>query len=93
MFDPSSPTTHVGDYRTHEAEFLNAAEAAAYLHMELSTLYKYTSLRLVPHYKRSGKLLFDVKELATWLRRGRRDVINEHSAINHMTTNRKRGTK
>lgn len=47
---------------------LTAAEAAAYLGVSLSCLYKWTMNRVVPHYKPNGKLCyFERAELEKWM--------------------------
>lgn len=52
-------------------EVLTSREAANYMGVSLSCLYKMTMARRVPHYK-SGKLCyFNRSELEGWLMRGR----------------------
>lgn len=49
---------------------LNIEEAALYLKLKVSYLYKLTSKRLIPHFKASGKVLsFDRVALDEWRRR------------------------
>jgi len=40
--------------RLHPSRPLNSIEAARYLHVSLSTLYKLTSRSAIPHYKSAG---------------------------------------
>ena len=42
--------------------FLSSHEAAAYLKISLSTLYKFCSAGKIPYYKPGGKLLLFLKE-------------------------------
>lgn len=44
-------------------EILNADEAASYLSITKSTLYKHTADRKIPHYKNGKKLYFKRTEL------------------------------
>ena len=55
-----------------EKEFLTTKEAAAYLGMALSYLYKLTSKKSIPFYTPTGKkLYFKKSELDEWMNRGR----------------------
>ncbi len=50
-------------------EVLNLEEAATFLGIKRSTLYKMTSLNQIPFYKPSGKLIFfDKSTLLEWVR-------------------------
>ena len=46
---------------------MNVEEAANFLHLTPSTLYKKTSEGTIPHRKLGKKLLFDRGELAAWV--------------------------
>ena len=51
---------------------LTATEAAAYMGVSLSCLYKWTMERVVPHYKPNGKMCyFNRLELEQWLQNNR----------------------
>ena len=53
-------------------EVLTSAEAALYLGMSRSYLYKLTMRREIPHYKPMGKLCyFNRRELEEWLQSNR----------------------
>jgi excisionase family DNA binding protein len=53
-------------------EYLSFDEAAKYLKLSKSTLYKHTSAGNIAHYKPNGKLiLFKRKDLDCWLARSR----------------------
>ena len=49
-------------------DVLTSREAAIYLGVSLSCLYKWTMERVVPHYKPNGKMCyFNRKELEQWM--------------------------
>ena len=52
-------------------DILNVSEAAAFLKLQISTLYEKTAARLVPHFKKGNRLYFYRKDLEEWLREGR----------------------
>lgn len=55
-----------------EKEFLTTKEAAAYLGMALSYLYKLTAKKSIPFYTPTGKkIYFKKSELDEWMNRGR----------------------
>ncbi len=51
-----------------QKEILNFDEAAAYLSMSKSTLYKLTSKKEIPHYKPNRFVFFERAELDGWIR-------------------------
>ncbi|AXE17960.1 hypothetical protein DR864_09540 [Runella rosea] len=51
-------------------ELMGTAQAAVFLNISEATLYKYTSMRLIPFKKRSQKLYFSKKDLLQWLEVG-----------------------
>ena len=66
-------------------EVLNLEEAAAFLGVKKSTLYKMTHLSQVPYYKPAGKLIFFEKSaLLDWVRNVKvksEDEIREEAAL------------
>jgi excisionase family DNA binding protein len=57
---------------------LNHEEAASYLRISRSTLYKLTSSRSIPHYKPGGKLVyFKPEDLDRWLESNRVETDSE----------------
>ena len=48
-------------------EIFNMAQAADYLGLAKSTIYKMTSSRLIPHSKVSRKIIFMRNELEDWI--------------------------
>lgn len=59
---------------------LTSDEAALYMGISKSTLYKWSMSRRVPHFKPSGKLLFFNRlELEDWLQRNRVSTDDEIS--------------
>jgi len=62
-------------------EVLNFAEAAIFLEMSESYLYKLTSAQKIPHYKPLGKLCyFNRFELQEWLMRNRINTVEDIEA-------------
>ena len=51
-----------------QKEILNFDEAAAYLNMSKSTLYKLTSKKEIPHYKPNRFVFFERSERDKWIR-------------------------
>lgn len=57
---------------------LTLEEAAAFIGVAVSYLYKLTSTQQVPHFKPRGKMIyFDRSELEEWLRQGRVNSIGD----------------
>ena len=55
---------------TNQTKPLNLVEAAKFLDLSRSHLYKLTSERKIPHFKPNGKkIYFDKSELVQWLKR------------------------
>lgn len=46
---------------------MTSVEAADYLKISLSTLYRHTSRKTIPHFKPGRKLLFEKRLLDEWL--------------------------
>ncbi len=60
---------------------LTFEEAASYMGMSRSYLYKLTATKQIPHYKPGGKMLFfERAELEAWLLSRRVDTTDEVSA-------------
>jgi len=56
--------------RTHQVKPRTLVEAAKFLDLSPSHLYKLTSERKIPHFKPNGKkIYFDESELVQWLKR------------------------
>jgi excisionase family DNA binding protein len=47
---------------------LSIAEAADFLGIKKSTVYKYTRLRTIPHVRLGARILFDPERLDAWVR-------------------------
>ena len=52
----------------YQKEIFNFDEAAAYLNMSKSTLYKLPSKKEIPHYKPNRFVFFEKAELDKWIR-------------------------
>ena len=73
---------------------LTLEEAAIYLDISRSHLYKLTSKSEIPHYKPQGKrVYFSKPELDKWLLRNpiKTNEEIEQQATNHVTLGKKRG--
>ena len=65
-----------------EKVFLTTKEAAAYLGMALSSLYKMTSKKRIPFYTPTGKkIYFKKSELDEWMNSSRVATNNEIESI------------
>jgi len=49
-------------------QLLNVAQCASMLDLQKSTVYRMTSLKKIPHYKRGGRLYFSRQEVLEWLK-------------------------
>lgn len=73
---------------------LTATEAAAYLGVSLSCLYKWTMNRVIPHYKPNGKLCyFEREELEKWMLSNRVSTEQELETKAQMMASKKGGIK
>jgi excisionase family DNA binding protein len=48
-------------------KYLDIGKASAYLNIAKSTLYAYISRNKVPHIKLGDRVLFDAKDLDSWI--------------------------
>jgi excisionase family DNA binding protein len=72
---------------------LNLSEAAKYLDISESHLYKLTSTRQIPHFCPQGKkLYFRREELDQWLQRNRQSSTDEidREATNYLIRNKRK---
>lgn len=60
-----------------EKNVLNIEEVSQLTGLSKSTLYKSTSNRNIPHYKKSKHLFFDRLEIESWLKSNRVKTANE----------------
>lgn len=65
-------------------EVLNLAQAAEYVSLSKSAIYKKTSERNIPHFKQGKKLYFKRSELDAWLTELK---ISTHAEIEREATN------
>lgn len=76
MTDTNNAPVYNQDFSNKE--MLTTEEAAAYLRVSKSYLYKQTSKKLIPYYKPTGKLCYFKKsDLDAWLMTGRVLTQNE----------------
>lgn len=74
-------TAIAGSLLLCQKELLTSEEAARYMGISLSHLYKLTAAREIPHYKPTGKLCyFKRKELEAWIQKIRIDTSEELDA-------------
>lgn len=71
---------------------LNVTEAAAFLHLSVSTLYVKVCRREVPYNKQGKRLYFYKSELDEWVRKGRKKTASEiqEEAGQHVLSARRR---
>ncbi|TKC00165.1 helix-turn-helix domain-containing protein [Pedobacter cryophilus] len=71
---------------------LDVKQASKYIHLSVSRVYKFTSEKEIPHYKKGKRLYFKKTELRDWLMttkiKTRADI--EKEAINYIIRNPRR---
>ena len=68
--------------------YLSLEEAADYLSYTKSSLYQFTSKRLIPHYKFGRKILFKVSELNDFIEKHRiapKSEIKQQALDSHLS--------
>jgi excisionase family DNA binding protein len=72
----------------YQKPYLSLEEAADYLSYQKSSIYQFTSKKLIPHYKIRKKLLFKESELIEFVESHRIQTIDEikQQAINDYTS-------
>jgi len=60
-----------------EDSFLDAPASAAFIGESLSSFYRRTSNKELPHYKRGKRIFCKQSELKTWLEAGKQPTRNE----------------
>jgi excisionase family DNA binding protein len=74
---------------TLQKEYLSLSEAAQFLGISESSLYKLTSSRSIPFYKPNGKLVvFSRKDLESWLTRNPKPALDVPSMHNSHPKNK-----
>jgi len=68
--------------------YLNVVETSIYLGLQISTIYSYTSKKVIPFYKIRRKILFKVSELNEYIENHRVKTTAEieQEAINNIVT-------
>jgi excisionase family DNA binding protein len=77
-------TSHTVIQTTSVTEILNLERAAEYISLSKSAIYKKTSERNIPHFKKGKKLYFKRSELDEWLTQNR---IKTNSEIDQQANN------
>lgn len=52
-------------------DVLDIKQAAAFLKLQITTLYEKTSQKIIPHFKKGNRLYFQRDELQDWLAQGK----------------------
>lgn len=73
--------------------YLNQTQAAEFLQIPKSTLYSYTSKRLIPHYKRGKRLVFKQSDLEAWLSESKKKTVCEIAQDAHHSFGKRGGRK
>lgn len=63
-------------------ELMGTEQAAAFLGISESTLYRYTSKRLIPFQKRYQKLYFKKSDLQQWVEEGNKKTVTQLANTN-----------
>ena len=72
-------------------EIMNINQAAEYIGIAKSTMYKFTSCRMIPHFKQGKKIYFKKSELDEWITKNKvmtREEI-EIKAATYVSTRRR----
>ena len=65
---------------SHDVEhFIDVQTASQTVGVKPKTLYSWASQRKIPHYKANGKLLFNIKEIIDFVKRGRINISEANS--------------
>ena len=76
---------------TNDSSPMTIKETSQYLNLSVSTLYRYTSQRLIPHHKPGKQLYFLRDELDQWLSEHRKSTAKEITAVDFIFKNKKTG--
>ena len=75
--------------RTDDDIILDVKQASKYIHLSVARIYKFTSEKEIPHYKKGKRLYFKKTELRDWLMttkiKTRADI--EKEAVNYIIRN------
>jgi excisionase family DNA binding protein len=63
------------------SDIISLEQACDFLNFKKPTLYKYTSRKLIPHYKQGGTLFFSKSELEAWIKSGKILTISEQVCL------------
>ncbi|HVD99519.1 MAG TPA: helix-turn-helix domain-containing protein [Cytophagaceae bacterium] len=56
-------------------EILDIRQAAEYLHIPFRSIYNLTYKRLIPHFKKGKRVLFNKESLNEWVKSGKKETI------------------
>lgn len=74
------------------SHILDISQAAQYLRISKSALYRLTSQRAIPHFKRGKRLYFKKENLAEWMTQNKVTTLEEieKQALNYIIRNPRR---
>ena len=78
--------------QSSENEIMNLSQAATYMSLSKSTMYKHTSTREIPHFKRGKRVYFKKTDLDEWLTKNKiisREEIEQKANLYILTHKRK----
>lgn len=62
-----------------DEQLLTISDASDFLKLSINTLYGYTYRRLIPYYKKGGRLYFSKQQLIQWVTSGKKRTLEEIS--------------
>ena len=91
IYELKKPNTITTNNESYSTEILNMNQAVDYLTLTKSAIYKFTSGRGIPHFKRGKKIYFKKSELDEWLTKNRISTNEEleQEAMNYILIKRK----
>ncbi len=69
--------TNTSIQNSNKDEVLDIKQAAEYLHIPFRSIYNLTYKRLIPHFKKGKRLLFNKDSLNEWIKSGKQETIEE----------------
>ncbi len=91
IYELKKPNTITTNNENYSTEILNMNQAVDYLTLTKSAIYKFTSGRGIPHFKRGKKIYFKKSELDEWLTKNRISTNEEleQEAMNYISKRRR----
>ncbi len=70
-------STQEGAHKKNESEIMTIDDASALLSISKQTIYRYTSSRHIPHFKKGKKLYFKKEDLIKWVQEVKIKTVKE----------------